>query len=186
MAISPPASPPSPKAHSAASIYHTHYTGTCAILGGIFPSRFFNRLGATEVDPDTVCNKAAHAALGYTFGDSLTGFDPDTLKDARAVVVWGANPSAAGPHVDEHWLGSSAAPVIVIDPIAHATARRAALHLQLRPGSDAALAFGMLHIALARGFIDEALLSQGDARLGRGSGRHRQRHPGAHRRPHRP
>ncbi len=149
---------------SAASIYHTHYTGTCAILGGTYPLRFFNRLGATEVDPDTVCNKAAHAALGYTFGDSLTGFDPDTLKDARSVVVWGANPSAAGPHVDEHWLGSTDAPVIVIDPIAHATARRAALHLQLRPGSDAALAFGMLHIAMARGFIDEALL--GKAALG--------------------
>ena len=147
-------------AQSAASIYHTHYTGTCSILGGIFPSRFFNRLGATEVDPDTVCNKAAHAALGYTFGDSVTGFDPDTLMDARSVLVWGANPSAAGPHVDEHWLGSTNAPVIVIDPIAHATARRAALHLQLRPGSDAALAFGMLHIARLRGFIDEALLSK--------------------------
>ncbi len=145
---------------SAASIYHTHYTGTCAILGGTFPMRFFNRLGASEVDPDTVCNKAAHAALGYTFGDSLTGFDPDTLKDARAVLVWGANPSAAGPHVDEHWLGSGDAPVIVIDPIAHATARRADLHLQLRPGSDAALAFGMLHLSLARGFIDEALLAK--------------------------
>jgi anaerobic selenocysteine-containing dehydrogenase len=36
------------------SILHTHYTGTCSAIAGNFPSRFFNRIGATEVDPDTV------------------------------------------------------------------------------------------------------------------------------------
>lgn len=146
--------------HSSASIFHTHYTGTCSLLGGMFPLRFFNRLGATEVDPDTVCNKAAHASLVYTFGDSCTGFDPDTVKDTSCILVWGANPSAAGSHVDEHWLGKTDATVIAIDPISHGTAKRADLHLQLRPGSDAALAFGLLHIALANGFVDEEFLSK--------------------------
>jgi anaerobic selenocysteine-containing dehydrogenase len=46
-----------------AAILHTHYTGTCSLIAGTFPLRFFNRIGATEVDPDTVCNKAGHAAL---------------------------------------------------------------------------------------------------------------------------
>ena len=69
--------------------------------------RFFNRLGATEVDPDTVCNKAGHVALDYVYGASETGFDPRTARDAACVVVWGANPSASAPHVDEHWLSEA-------------------------------------------------------------------------------
>ena len=50
-------------AGEARTILHTHYTGTVALIGGAFPIRLFNRMGATEVDPDTVCNKAGHVAL---------------------------------------------------------------------------------------------------------------------------
>lgn len=144
---------------AASQIYHTHYTGTCSVLGGGFPMRFFNRLGATEINPDTVCNNAAHAALGYTFGESCEGFDPDTVKDSACVLIWGANPAAAAPHVHEHWLKDAAARVIVIDPIAHPAARAADMHLQLRPGSDAALAFAFLHVALRDGRVDHAFLA---------------------------
>src|ERR1700742_5054963 len=45
------------------AILNAHYTGTCAQLGMAFGMRFFNRLGATEIDPDTICNKAGHVAL---------------------------------------------------------------------------------------------------------------------------
>jgi anaerobic selenocysteine-containing dehydrogenase len=48
--------------HGAAAILHTHYTGTGSLIAGNFPLRFFNSIGATEVDPDTVCNKAGHVA----------------------------------------------------------------------------------------------------------------------------
>ncbi len=51
-----------------ASILQTHYTGTCSLIAGVFPLRLFNRIGATEVDPDTVCNKAGHAALQLMYG----------------------------------------------------------------------------------------------------------------------
>jgi anaerobic selenocysteine-containing dehydrogenase len=68
-------------------------------LAGNFPLRFFNRLGAVEVDPDTVCNKAGHSVLQLIFGDSLLGFDPRTQKDANCIIVWGANPSSTAPHV---------------------------------------------------------------------------------------
>ncbi len=112
-------------AHGPKAILHTHYTGTCSAIAGNFPSRFFNRLGATEVDPDTVCNKAGHEALKYVFGDSLTGFDPRTAKDAACILVWGANPSASAPHAHTHWLPETNAVKIVVDPIAHATAREA-------------------------------------------------------------
>jgi anaerobic selenocysteine-containing dehydrogenase len=74
------------------TILNDHYTGTFALLGYHFPQRFFNRLGATEVDPDTICNKAGHVALDYLYGTSVDGFDPRTARDAAAILVWGAKP----------------------------------------------------------------------------------------------
>lgn len=140
------------------AILSTHYTGTCATIAGGFPDRFFNRLGATEVDPDTVCNNAGHIGLTYALGDSAHGFDPATVTDASCILVWGANPSASAPHFHKHWLPESGATVIVVDPIAHETAKAADLHLQLNPGSDGALAFGMVHTALSHGLVDHAFL----------------------------
>lgn len=136
------------------NILSTHYTGTCSKIAGGFPDRFFNRLGATEVDPDTVCNNAGHVGLSYILGDSATGFDPATAKDAKVILVWGANPSASAPHFHKHWLPESGARIIVVDPIAHETAKAADVHLQIKPGSDAALAFGMAHVALKHSFLD--------------------------------
>lgn len=141
-----------------ASVCHTHYTGTCSAIAGNFPTRFFNRIGALEVDPDSVCNKAGHAALGLIFGSSLDGFDPRTVTEAKCILVWGANPSASAPHAHKHWLFGNKAKRIVVDPVRHDTAAKADLHLQLFPGSDAALAFAMIHVLdrekrLDRGFI---------------------------------
>lgn len=135
-------------------IYHTHYTGTCSLIAGGFPGRFFDYLGATEIDPDTVCNKAGHVAWNYVFGDSVNGFDPRTAKDSACIVVWGANPSACAPHVDKFWLRNSKAKVIVIDPIRHETAENADLFLQIRPGADAALAYSMIHVLQRDGLLD--------------------------------
>jgi anaerobic selenocysteine-containing dehydrogenase len=141
------------------TIWHAHYTGTCSLLAGGFPQRFFNRLGASEVDPDSICNAAGHAALKYMYGASDVGFDPRTAKDANCIVVWGANPSTSAPHQHKHWLKEVHAKVIVVDPVRHATAVEADLHLQLFPGSDAALAFAMLHVLKREGMIDRAFLA---------------------------
>jgi anaerobic selenocysteine-containing dehydrogenase len=145
----------------ARSILHTHYTGTVGLIGGWFPIRLFNRIGATEVDPDTVCNKAGHAALELVFGNSLEGFDPRTVRDARTILVWGANPSHSAPHQNKGWLKrahNSGVKVIVVDPIGHPTALEADLHLKLRPGSDAALAFAFLNVMRTKGLVDEDFL----------------------------
>lgn len=147
----------------ARSIIHTHYTGTVALLAGAFPNRFFNRIGATEVDPDTVCNKAGHAALELAFGNSLEGFDPRSASQSRAILIWGANPSHSAPHQDKHWLKEAralGAKLIVVDPIGHDTALTADLHLKLRPGSDAALAFALLNVLDAKGLVDHAFLDR--------------------------
>ncbi len=143
-----------------AAIWHAHYTGTCSLLAGGFPVRFFNRLGAGEVEPDSICNLAGHVALDLVFGSSYTGFDPRSARDAACILVWGANPSASAPHAHKHWLAEAPGRKIVIDPVRHTTAAAADLHLQPFPGSDAALAFAMLHVIRREGLIDRGYLAR--------------------------
>lgn len=141
----------------ARTILHTHYTGTVGLINIAFPLRFFHRLGATEVDPDSVCNKAGHAALDLTFGTSVVGFDPRTARDSRCILVWGANPSHAAPHQDMRFLRAASergAKIIVVDPVTHGTAAAADIFLKLRPGTDAALAYAFLNVMKSKGLID--------------------------------
>jgi anaerobic selenocysteine-containing dehydrogenase len=147
------------RAENPARIFHTHYTGTVAMLAGAFGLRFFNAIGATEVDPDSVCNKAGHVALNWTIGDSCAGFDPRAAGKAACILVWGANPFASAPHMHKHWLREAPGKIIVIDPVRHATAAAADLFLQLRPGADAALAFGFMHVARRDGLLDERFIA---------------------------
>ncbi len=144
----------------ASKIIYSHYSGTLGLTAYLFPYRFFFRLGATEVDPDTVCNMAGHVVLNAMMGESMTGFDPRQGDNAACVVVWGNNPSATGPHQHKHWLPNLPGKVVVIDPIAHATAREADLHLQLRPGTDAALAFALMHVARREGLLDQDYINE--------------------------
>lgn len=146
--------------YGGASVLHTHYTGTCSLIAGAFPCRFFHAIGAREIDPDTVCNKAGHVALARMFGTSTLGFDPRTAVNSKCIMVWGANPSATAPHVDRYWLDESQATKIVVDPIWHDTAAKADIHLQLRPGTDAALAFGLLHAMRAMGRFDRDFIAR--------------------------
>ncbi|MDP6705902.1 MAG: molybdopterin-dependent oxidoreductase [Alphaproteobacteria bacterium] len=141
-------------------ILTAHYTGTCSVLAGDFPMRFFNRLGAREVEPDSICNLAGHIALDYQYGISVKGIDPETARDGACILVWGANPSAAGPHVHEHWLGERPGKLVVVDPVRTPTAEIADLYLQPFPGSDALLAFAIARVMQREGLIDEAFLAE--------------------------
>jgi anaerobic selenocysteine-containing dehydrogenase len=145
-------------AHGAEAIFNAHYTGTISLLAGMAPMRFFHRLGATEVTPDTICNMAGHVALRYLYGSSVDGFDPRTVADASCIVVWGANPHASAPHAHEHWLPEARGKVVVVDPLRTPTAAQADIHLQPFPGSDAALAFALLHVIRREGLIDSQFI----------------------------
>jgi anaerobic selenocysteine-containing dehydrogenase len=147
-------------AHGAPSILNTHYTGTISLLAGMAPMRFFHRLGATEVAPDTICNMAGHVALRYLYGSSVDGFDPRMAGDAACIVVWGANPHASAPHAHEYWLPESGAAIVVVDPVRTPTAAQADIHLQPFPGSDAALAFALLHVIRREGLVDSAFIAR--------------------------
>ena len=74
--------------------------------------------------------------------------------------MWGANPSASAPHQHDHWLPEAPGRVIVVDPVRTPTARAADLHLQPFPGSDAALAFALLHVIDRDGLCDRELLAR--------------------------
>jgi len=147
------------ESHGARSILNAHYTGTISLLAGMAPMRFFNRLGATEVTPDTICNMAGHVALRYMYGTSLDGFDPRAAKDAACIIVWGANPHASAPHAHEHWLPEAPGKVIVVDPIRTPTAAQADIHLQPFPGTDAALAFSLLNVIHRDGLVDQEFIA---------------------------
>jgi anaerobic selenocysteine-containing dehydrogenase len=147
-------------ADDGARILYSHYTGSFALLSYFFPIRLMRRLGATEVAPDTICNDAGHTALSYVYGTSLDGFDPRTAEHAQCILVWGANPSASAPHQHEDWLPAAPGAVVVVDPVRTLTAEQADLHLQPFPGSDAALAFGLLHVLARDGLVDHAFLAR--------------------------
>ena len=142
------------------TILNVHYSGTLSLLAYFFPMRFFHRLGATEVVPDSICNLAGHVALPYVFGTSFEGFDPRTVRDAACVLIWGANPATSAPHAFEHWFRPASGTKIVVDPIRTETAKAADLHLQPFPGSDAALAFALLHILRRDGLIDRDFIAR--------------------------
>ena len=142
------------------TIINAHYSGTLSLLAYFFPMRFFHRLAATDVVPDSICNLAGHVALPYVYGTSFEGFDPRTVSDAACVLIWGANPAASAPHAFEHWFSEAPGAKIVVDPIRTETAKAADLHLQPFPGSDAALAFALLHVLRRDDLIDHAFVAR--------------------------
>ncbi|MFT7598785.1 MAG: anaerobic selenocysteine-containing dehydrogenase [Acidimicrobiales bacterium] len=146
--------------HGPAAVLHTHYSGTLSLLALEFPMRFFHRLGATEVEPDSICNLAGHVAWSSMFGTSVAGFDPRSAIASSCILVWGANPSSSAPHMDRHWLGEFPGSVVVVDPVRTDTAARADLHLQPYPGSDAALAFAILNELHTSGAFDEDFIAE--------------------------
>lgn len=146
--------------HGAESILTAKYSGTLSLLAFFFPDRWVNHVGASVVDYGTICNTAGYAAWEILFGTAAKGFDPRSARDASCILVWGANPSHTAPHMHQHWLQESPAKIVVIDPVRTKTAAAADLHLQLRPGTDAALAFAILHELRAQGRFDQAFIDE--------------------------
>ena len=140
------------------SITNIHYTGTCSVVANELPQRFFKKIGAVEIDGDTICNKAGHVALSYLFGTSRHGFDPRTMRDAHSLILWGCNPSHSAPRTNSSFIEALRIKTIVVDPIRHETAAKATIHMRPFPGSDAALAFGMLRMIADKSREDKAFI----------------------------
>ncbi|MBP9805610.1 MAG: molybdopterin oxidoreductase family protein [Candidatus Accumulibacter sp.] len=142
-------------ADGAAAIVPYSYAGNSGLLGyGSMDRRFFHRLGASQLDR-TIC--ASAGAMGYqaTIGASV-GFDPENVVDARLIILWGTNSVVSNLHF---WrLAQEAkrrgARLIAIDPCRTATAEKCDQHIALLPGTDSALALGLMHVLIRDDLLD--------------------------------
>jgi len=137
------------------SILPYSYAGTIGVLGyGSMDRRFFHRLGASQLNR-TICSTAGGDALVSVYGRKL-GTDTEDFRLARYIIAWGANIHGNNVHlwpmVEE--ARRQGAKLVVIDPYATRTARLADWHIPIRPGTDAALALGLMHILIRDSLYD--------------------------------
>ena len=131
------------------------YAGTMGLLQyGSMDRRFFNKLGASLLDR-TICATAGRAGYAATIGASI-GTDLEQFENARLILIWGSNPVVSNLHL---WSRAQeakrrGAKLIAIDPYRSQTAEKCHEHLALMPGTDAALALGMMHVLIAEELID--------------------------------
>ena len=137
------------------------YAGTMGFIqGGSMDRRFFHRLGASLLDR-TICSSAGGVAMQMTVGQNV-GTDTEAVGDAKLVILWGTNTLTSNPHL---WpfvraAREQGAPVIAIDPLATRTTAQCDRHLMIRPGTDAALALGIMHVLFAEGLADREYLAR--------------------------
>ncbi|MGE0257219.1 MAG: molybdopterin-dependent oxidoreductase [Alphaproteobacteria bacterium] len=118
-------------------------------------SGMFHALGASRLIAGTVCDTCCEEAWNVTVGP-VGGADPEAVEDSDLVVGWGADLMATNVHF---WAKAEEArrrgvKIVVIDPRKSRTARQADRHLQIRIGTDAALALGVMHILVRDGLVD--------------------------------
>lgn len=144
------------------AIYPYWSGGTLGLIQGqAMGQRLFHRLGASINNP-TICSAAAEAAATYTLGTTRPNLDPETLPHARLILLWGTNTLTSNPHL---WpfieqARKAGARVVAIDPLRTRTAARCDDHLAIQPGTDAALALGLLHVIFAEGLEDSDYLER--------------------------
>ncbi len=135
-------------------------TGNLGLLQGeAGGQRLFNALGLARHHV-SICSVAGTLGLLYAMGTGAT-FDPEELPDAGLIILWGANPLVSHQHL---WpfvaeAQASGAPVVCIDPVRTRSARRADAHLAPRPGTDGALALGIMAELVARDGCDDEFLA---------------------------
>jgi anaerobic selenocysteine-containing dehydrogenase len=137
------------------SVLPYSYAGTIGKLGyGSMDRRFFHRLGASQLDR-TICSTAGGAALLSVYGVKL-GTPPEDFAHAGLIIAWGANVHGTNVHlwpfIEE--ARRKGAKLVVIDPYRTRTAALADEHLAINPGTDAALALGMMHAIFSMGLED--------------------------------
>ena len=147
--------------HGPESILPYSYAGTIGVLGyGSMDRRFFHRLGASRLDR-TICSEAGGQAWNLVYGRKL-GTPTEDFRLAKLILAWGANIHGNNVHL---WpmieqARRNGARLIVIDPYRTRTAALADWHIAIRPGTDAALALGMLHVILNEGLEDCAYIDE--------------------------
>ena len=131
------------------------YAGTMGLLQyGSMDRRFFHKLGASLLDR-TICATAGKVGYAATIGASI-GTDLEQFENARLILIWGSNPIVSNLHLWSRVQEAKrrGATLIAIDPYRSLTAEKCHRHLALLPGTDAALALGMMHVLIAEDLLD--------------------------------
>ncbi|MFP3392546.1 molybdopterin oxidoreductase family protein [Brevibacillus sp. SIMBA_076] len=122
--------------------------------------RFFYRMGASQLDR-TICNSAGGVGYNYTMGGAF-GTDPEDTIHSKLFLMWGINTVSTNMHqvVLAEQARKNGAKIVVIDVHKNQTGRWADWFIPILPGTDSALALGMMHILFAENLVDEAFLQQ--------------------------
>ena len=137
------------------SILPYSYGGTLGALNGAsMDRRFFHRLGASQLDR-TICSAAGEAGLKSVLGVKL-GTEPEQFRYSKYIIAWAANIHGNNVHL---WpfiaeARRHGAKLVVIDPYRTRTAECADWYLPINPGTDAALALGMMHVIIGENLHD--------------------------------
>ena len=137
------------------------YAGTMGLLNGSgMDRRFFHRLGASRLDR-TICSAAGSTALSATLG-MRAGTEPEQFRHAKLIIAWGANILGTNVHLWPFIVEArrSGAKFYAIDPICNRTVKLADKHFAVNPGSDMALALGLMHVIIREGLHDREYIAQ--------------------------
>jgi molybdopterin guanine dinucleotide-containing S/N-oxide reductase-like protein len=141
--------------HGPESILPYSYGGTLGALNGAsMDRRFFHRLGASQLER-SICSSAGEEGLKSVIGIKL-GTEPEQFAHSRYIIAWGSNIHGNNVHlwpfIEE--ARRKGAKLVVIDPYRTRTAKCADWYLPINPGTDAALALGLMHVIINENLFD--------------------------------
>ena len=137
------------------------YAGTMGLVQGEgMAARFFNKLGASRLDR-TICSSAGGEALAATYGGKV-GMHLEFYAESRLILIWGSNSIASNLHF---WTFAQAAKragakLVCIDPRKTETADKCHQHIALLPGTDGALALGLMHELVVNDWLDHDYIAR--------------------------
>ena len=146
--------------HGAEAILPYNYSGVLGYVNNFgTPIRFFNKLGASGLARD-VCASAGFAAVPLTYGADRS-MDPEYFANTKLMVSWGASEVATNVHVVKflNKMQENGGKLVVINPVRTPIANKADLFLQIKPGTDAALALCVMNIIIENGWQDQEFIN---------------------------
>ena len=144
--------------HGSESILRYSYAGTMGAVNSPAADYFFRRIGATSQDRG-ICSPAKQAAFKSVYGDTIA-IKPQEAQHSDLIILWSLNATATDVHIlhDVNVAKRNGASVWVIDTHKTYTYDQGTHHVYVKPGSDGALALGMMHIIHRDGLEDTAFI----------------------------
>ena len=147
--------------HGPEAVWPYYYAGTMGLVqrDGINRLRHVMKYSGQD---ETICSRLSSDGWWAGVG-TYVGSDPREMAKADLIVVWGCNPASTQVNVMTHIAKARKtrnAALVVVDPYETRTAKVANHHMALRPGTDGALACGIMHVLFAEDFADRDYLAR--------------------------